>query len=255
MPSHFEQPSSASHALWVRCIHWIVTASFLALTVSGAVILMCHPRLYWGEVGNDLTPAIIELPISRNHQHGGWTNQFSFASSPNAPISASRTFEIFNQNSWGRSLHFLAAWLLCVPGALYLVAGVATGHFTRRILPARAELRSQPIFEDLKNHLRFQIPPASGGPTYGVLQKMTYSFVLFLTFPLAVLTGLTMSPAVTAACPALLGIFGGHQSARTIHFFASLILVLFLIVHVLMIVRSGFKIQMRTMTLGRPHEN
>ena len=54
------------HTRWARVSHWIVTASFLTLAFSGFVILMTHPRLYWGEVGNDLTPALFELPISRN---------------------------------------------------------------------------------------------------------------------------------------------------------------------------------------------
>src|SRR5262245_54875758 len=110
------------HTRWVRATHWIVTVSFLALAFSGYIILMCHPRLYWGETGNDLTPALIELPISRNHRHGGWTNQVSFFADPNSPISASRTFDIFNKNGWGRSLHFLSAWGLVLSGAVYLLA-------------------------------------------------------------------------------------------------------------------------------------
>jgi hypothetical protein len=65
--------SASSHAGWVRLAHWIVTASVLTLGVTGVLILMVHPRLYWGDAGNDLTPALIELPISRNYQHGGWT--------------------------------------------------------------------------------------------------------------------------------------------------------------------------------------
>ena len=83
--------------------------SFLVLVVTGYVILMAHPRLYWGETGNELMPAFLELPISRNHQHGGWGKSIPFFSETNSPVSAVRTYKIFNQNSWGRSLHFLAA--------------------------------------------------------------------------------------------------------------------------------------------------
>lgn len=82
----------------MKGIHWIVTVSFLTLAFSGFIILMCHPRLYWGEVGNDLTPALLELPISRNHQHVGWTNSLPFFQDAPSPVSASRTYEIFNQN-------------------------------------------------------------------------------------------------------------------------------------------------------------
>src|SRR6185295_10699192 len=66
------------HRGWVKSLHWIVTASFLTLAFSGVVILMAHPRLYWGETGNDLTPALFELPISRNHRHGGWQKGVPF---------------------------------------------------------------------------------------------------------------------------------------------------------------------------------
>ena len=225
--------------------------SFLVLGFSGFIILMAHPRLYWGEVGNDLTPALFELPISRNHQHGGWEKSDPFFQEEGSPVSANRTYEIFNKNGWGRSLHFLAAWFLVAPGAAYLLAGIFNNHFRRHILPRAGELSFRLIRQDLKNHLRLRIRAATGGPQYGLLQKCAYSGVIFLALPLAVVTGLAMSPAITAAYPFLSGMFGGYQSARTIHFFASVILVLFLVVHVLMIVKSGFKRQMSGMTFGK----
>ncbi len=243
-------PSAIRHTRWVKGTHWIVSVSFLVLAFSGFVILMCHPRLYWGEVGNDLTPALFELPISRNHQHGGWTNSVPFFQNVRSAVSASRTYEIFNQNGWGRSLHFLAAWFLVLPGAVYLLAGIFTGHFWRRLVPRVVEFSPRLFWQDFKNHLRWQIRPATGGPQYGLLQRCAYCAVVFLALPLAVVTGLAMSPAITAAYPFLSGMFGGHQSARTVHFFASVVLVLFLLVHVLMVIKSGFKRQMRAMTLG-----
>jgi thiosulfate reductase cytochrome b subunit len=196
------------HAVWVRVSHWIAAASVLTLAYTGVVILMAHPRLYWGAAGNDLTPALIELPISRNYQHGGWDGDV-------------RTYNIFNKNGWGRSLHFLAGWVLVVPGVLYVIAGVAGGHFRRRF-----------------------------GREYGVWQGRVYTLVVFVLAPLIVLTGLTMSPAVTAAAPILLTLFGGQQSARTIHFFVFVALALFVVGHVVMVVRSGFLRQMRAMTIG-----
>src|SRR5688572_2426891 len=98
--------AARGHARWVALSHWILTLSLLTLAVSGVLILMVHPRLYWGEVGDDLMPALVELPISRNHQHGGWSGRTPFFETAAGPISASRTFAIFNQNGWGRSLHF-----------------------------------------------------------------------------------------------------------------------------------------------------
>ncbi len=242
--------NGAGHKGWVRVCHWIVTFSFLALVVSGFVILMAHPRLYWGETGNDLTPALFELPISRNYQHGGWETGTPFFQEHALAVSASRTYEIFNQNGWGRSLHFLAAWLLVAPGAVYLLLGFLSTHFRRNLLPRARELSAREIGQDVINHLHFRIPSAAGGPRYGLLQKCTYCGVIFIALPVVTLTGLAMSPAITASYPFLSGMFGGAQSARTIHFFATVILVLFVIVHVFMVIKSGFRRQMRAMTVG-----
>lgn len=238
------------HSGWVRTIHGLVSLSFLLLAFSGFVILMCHPRLYWGETGNDLTPAWLELPISRNHRHGGWEKPVPFFTEANSPVSASRTYEIFNQNGWGRSLHFLAAWFLVIPGLIYLGLGIATNHLWRDLIPSRRELTLASFRDEIVSHLRLQIRGPTGGPNYGLLQKCAYMAVVLVALPLTGITGLAMSPAITAAYPFLSGVFGGHQSARTIHFFAAVILVLFLVVHVVMVIRSGLRRQLRAMTVG-----
>ncbi len=224
--------------------------SLLTLAFTGIEILMVHPRLYWGQAGNDLTPALFELPISRNYKHGGWDRPTPFFQKAGGPISASRTYDIFNQNGWGRSLHFLAAWFLVLPGALYVLAGTFGGHFRSHVLPKAGELGPRHVWREVLDHLRLRIPAARGGPQYGLLQKCAYSLVVFVAAPLIVVTGLTMSPAVTAAFPILLRLFGGYQSARTIHFFTFVALVLFVIVHVVMVVKSGFRRQIRAMTVG-----
>ena len=251
MLANVEPVSAVSHhARWVRISHWILTASVLTLAVTGFVILMAHPRLYWGEAGNDLTPALFELPISRNFEHGGWERRSPFFENANGPVSASRTFDIFNQNGWGRSLHFLAAWWLVVPGAIYFLLGMFRGHFRSNILPATSQLSPALVMRDVADHLRLKIPDGTGGPQYGLLQKLAYSFVVFVAAPLMVVTGLTMSPAVTASAPFLLKLFGGYQSARTIHFFTFVALVLFVVGHVVMVVMSGFQRQIRAITVG-----
>lgn len=241
--------AATRHARWVRICHWTATASIVTLAVTGFVILMAHPRLYWGDVGNNLTPALLELPISRNHQHGGWVARAAFFEAPGSPVSANRTFDTFNQNGWGRSLHFLAAWFVAVSGLVYLFAGVVSGHFRRHLVPRPGEATPRLLKDDLLRHLRLQVPRATGGPGYGLLQKTAYCVVVFAALPLVVLTGLAMSPAVAAAFP-VLRIFGGFQSARTIHFFAFVALVLFAVVHVMMVIKSGFRRQMRGMTVG-----
>ena len=251
------RPAPAPHSRWVRAPHWVVTASFVTLAVTGVVILMAHPRLYWGHVGNDLTPALLELPLGRNHRHGGWTAPSAFLDGARAlgtrpPVSASRTYDIFNQNGWGRSLHFLAAWVLVATGAAYLLSGIISGHFRRHLVPGRDELTLPRMRQEVADHLRLRVPPPTGGPQYGLLQKCAYAGVVFVALPLMVLTGFAMSPALVAAFP-LLDAFGGYQSARTVHFFAFVALVLFLLVHVLLVARSGLRRQLRAMTIGLPN--
>jgi thiosulfate reductase cytochrome b subunit len=245
-----QQRSVAGHARWVRISHWILAASVLTLAVTGFVILMAHPRLYWGAVGNDLTPALFELPISRNYMHGGWTAPVTFFPGPKPVVSEARTYDIFNENGWARSLHFLAAWWLVVTALIYLAAGLIGGHLRRHLIPRARELSPRLLWRDVVTHMRLPMPRTPGGPPYGLLQKLVYFGVVFLALPLMVVTGLTMSPAVTAAYPMLLDIFGGSQSARTIHFFAFAALVLFLAVHVAMVILTGFRRQMRAMILG-----
>lgn len=241
------------HKAWVKTSHWIITLSFLFLVFTGIEILMVHPRLYWGEVGNELTPALLEIPISRNHQRTDWEEKVPFFDTVDSPVSAGRNGEelMFNENGWGRSLHLLAAWFLVLTGLVYLILGLFTGHFQKHIWPKIKELSPSQVFADIKAHLRMKIAPASGGPQYGVLQKIAYMSIIFIALPLAIITGFTMSPAITAAYPFLLETIGGYQSARTIHFFTSLALESFLIIHLLMIALSGFKAQVRYMTIGK----
>ena len=239
------------HALWVRLVHWLIVAVVLTLAYSGIVILMAHPRLYWGWSGNDLTRPLIELPLGRNYHHGGWDAAIPFFGDPNGPVSQVRTYDIFNQNGWARSLHFLVAWLLVGSLAIFAALSLATGHLRRDLLPKNEELAPKGFWQDVREHLALRITPAKGGPPYGILQKLAYLGVVFAALPVMTLTGLSMSPAVAAAWPWLPSLFGGTQSARTIHFLFLCLIALFLAAHLLMVVLSGFGRQVRAMTLGR----
>jgi len=230
----------------------MVASSVLTLAFTGLVILMAHPRLYWGVVGNDLTPSLLELPISKNYHHGGWVKITPiFEGKPDSPVSGVRRIALFNKNGWGRSLHFLAAWFLVSTGGVYVLAGIATGHFWRNLMPRARELTPRSILADLIDHAHLRIAPTNGGPPYGTLQKLAYCGVTFVAVPMMVVTGLSMAPALTAACPWLSDVFGGSQSARTIHFFIFGAIVLFVGAHVFMEILSGFKTQMRAMIGGQ----
>jgi thiosulfate reductase cytochrome b subunit len=211
---------------------------------------MAHPRLYWGEVGNALTPALLELPISGNHRPEGWQQAVVFDEFEGSPVSANRMYRIFNENRWARSLHFLSGWILFFTGAAYALAGLVTGHIKRNLLPRIGELSPRAFWRNVTAYARLQFREVRIGPPYSPLQRLVYASVLFIALPFMVISGLTMAPSVTAAYSALLDLFGGYQSARTLHFFGFGVLVLFVVVHVGMVALTGFRRQLRAMLLG-----
>jgi thiosulfate reductase cytochrome b subunit len=150
-----------------------------------------------------------------------------------------------------RSWHFALAWLFVLNGAAYLLFGLASGHFRRDLVPAGSELRPRHLLADIWSHVRLRRPRGEAARRYNVLQKLAYLGVVFGLLPLMVLTGLTMSPAVTAALPFLFDMFGGRQSARTIHFVVANLLVLFVLVHVIQVILAGPVNEMRSMITGR----
>jgi thiosulfate reductase cytochrome b subunit len=223
------------HSGLVRVTHWIITLCFFALLLTGVEILISHPRFYWGETGTDLTTPLFQLHIPSSRRL----------------VPTGYGYVLPDQNGWSRSLHFQASWFLVIFGLLYLIWGLFSGHFRKNLLPRGADLSWREISSTIARHLRFQGPDATGAWSYNVLQRITYLFVIFILFPLIIWTGLAMSPAFVSAFPATVNVLGGQQSARTIHFFVTLALVLFLFVHVLMVCISGFKSRMRAMITGR----
>jgi thiosulfate reductase cytochrome b subunit len=223
------------HSAIVRATHWVTTLCFFALLLSGVEILISHPRFYWGETGNVLTPPLFILPIPASR----------------GSVPTGYGFVLPDQNSWSRSLHFQAAWLLVFTGLLYTISGLLTRHFRRNLQPAAADLSGRSLSKAIVAHLRFKRPAAAEAWSYNVLQRLTYLCVIFVLFPLMIWTGLAMSPGFVSAFPITVTAFGGQQSARTIHFFATVLLVLFLLVHVLMVCRAGFVSRLRAMITGR----
>jgi thiosulfate reductase cytochrome b subunit len=238
------------HRLWARLCHWLLALGFLGLAFSGVVILMAHPRLYWGEVGNALTPAILEFPINDNHRPEGWEQTVVFDNVDGAPISANRMYRIFNENRWARSLHFLSGWVLFFAGAAYVLAGLVTGHIRRNLLPRLWDLAPRAILRSVSEYARQQFRDVRIGPPYSLPQRLAYAGVVLVFLPFMVISGLTMAPTITAAYPVLLDIFGGYQSARTLHFVGFVVLFLFLVAHLVMVVLTGFRRQLRAMILG-----
>jgi thiosulfate reductase cytochrome b subunit len=223
------------HSLLVRVTHWITTLCFFALLVTGAELVISHPRFYWGETGNDLTTPLFRLhiPSSRSLVPSGYG------------------YVLPDQNGWSRYLHFQSAWIVILTGLLYVLYAFFTGHLRKNLLPAKSDLSLRAFWTAIAKNLRFRRPPAAEAWSYNLLQRLAYLFVIFVLFPLVVWTGLAMSPAFVSAFPFTVNLLGGQQSARTLHFFVSLALVLFLLVHVAMVLLAGFWSRTRAMITGR----
>jgi len=225
----------ARHAAVVRVTHWLTVIAFFALLITGMEIVISHPRFYWGEVGNVMTRPAFTIPIP----------------SSRGSVPTGYNFVMPDENGWSRYLHFEAAWLLVLTGMVYALHSLWTGHFRRDLAPARGERSWRAYRYVLRRTLRRERPDAAEAHSYNAVQRATYLVVIFGLIPLTIWTGLAMSPAFTAAMPWTVEALGGRQTARTLHFFVSWALVLFVVVHVTMISMAGFRNRMRAMVTGR----
>jgi len=223
------------HSALVRVTHWIATLSFLALLVTGVEILISHPRFYWGEAGNINTTPLFRIPIPASR----------------ASVPTGYGYVLPDQNGWSRYLHFQSAWVVVFTGLLYVIFSFFSGHLRKDLLPEGAHRSWRAFSSSIANHLRFKRPGEEEAWSYNLLQRLTYLCVIFALFPLIIWTGLAMSPAFASVFPTAVAVLGGQQSARTIHFFVTVLLVLFLLVHIVMICVAGFRHRMRAMITGR----
>ena len=236
---------AARHSAMVRVTHWITVISFFALLITGVEILISHPRFYWGEVGNVMTRPLFTIPIPSSRD----------------TVPTGYGYVLPDQNGWSRYLHFQSAWLLVLTGAVYGIYGVVTGHFWKNLFPVAGERgwraylgACRAVFAKYLSGAKYvggTQTDEAGARTYNVVQRTAYLSVIFLLFPLVIWTGLALSPAFDAAVPAAVNLLGGRQSARTLHFFVSGALVVFLVIHVAMVVLAGFRSRMRAMITGR----
>ena len=232
--SQLEKTTTARHSAVVRVTHWLTFVAFVALLVTGFEIVISHPRFYWGEVGNVNTKPLFVIPIPSSRD----------------TVPTSFGYVMPDQNGWSRYLHFEAAWLAVLAGLVYGIYGLWSGHFRKNLVPERCNRNWHAYRDRIAQYLRRKPPARAEDRSYNVLQRTAYLIVIFVLFPLIIWTGLAMSPAFTSAFPWTSVLLGGRQSARTIHFFVSWLLLFFLLVHVTMVAVSGFRRRMRAMITG-----
>lgn len=211
------------HRLFVRLTHGVNAICIVALILSGIEILAHHPELYWGENG--------------------------FFGDPYFLSFGSQEYEFIGMGP-GRSIHFLAAWVLVFSAAFYFLLGFLGGHIARDLLPDRDQLDAGHVRRAIADHLRLRHDAADAARRYNLVQKLAYLAVIFVLGPLIVLTGLAMSPAVTASYPFLIEMWGGRQTARSVHFIVAASFLLFLLVHLWQVWLVGWRREVRAIVTG-----
>jgi Ni/Fe-hydrogenase b-type cytochrome subunit len=245
------------HRPSTRAWHWLNALTVFIMLMSGLMIFNAHPRLYWGKYGaNQNTPW---LEIGSNEGRGfvrlgslqiPTTGVLGISGEEERAFPALVTIPSTYDLAGARSWHFAFAWLLVVPGLLYWFWSFANRHIQRDLAPVGEQLKPHRIWKDIKDHVRLRFPKGSKARQYNILQKLSYLGVLFGLLPLMVLTGLTMSPNMDAAWPWLLEVFGGRQSARSIHFICAMLIAAFILVHVAMVALAGPINELRSMVTG-----
>jgi len=214
------------HRLSTRIWHWVNLLALVILFMSGLNISNAHPWLYWGQWGFEPNHAWLAV-----HRWPGWA-----------------TIPGYYNLGGARSWHLLFAWVFAVGLLLYMLVALINGHFRRDIVTRRKEWRWSAIRGDITAHLRFDFHHGEG--KYNFLQKLAYGVVLFILLPLMIFSGMAISPGSDAAFPWLLDVFGGRQSARSIHFIVAWSLFGFFVIHVLLVLLSGPIGQLRDMITG-----
>lgn len=252
------------HSLAVRLTHWLNALILAVMLLSGLQIFNAHPALYLGDVSRFDRPLIsIDGKENASGELRGETNLFGLKLDTTGVLGASEGFYGIEPRAFpgwltlpsvtdlaqGRRWHFFFAWLFVLNGLIYLIHALLTRRVTRDLLPTRAQLGG--LWREIVNHARLRFPKGEEARSYNGIQKLTYLGVIFVLAPLIVLTGLTMSPALNAAFPWLVDLFGGRQTARTIHFACAFFFAAFFLVHILMVLISGAWNNIRSMITGR----
>ena len=263
LPTH--QELVYRHAVITRITHWINVIAITFLLMSGLQIFNAHPALYWGQRSTFDRPWLAMTAEDRGTYSVGITQigsakfettglfGYSGKKGDQEPrgFPAWATVPSYRALVDGRHWHFFFAWLFVLNGLTYLTGNLINGHVKRDLLLTKDEVRPRHVWHEIVEHARLRFPKGEEARRYNSLQKGAYLAVIFLILPLMVLTGLTMSPGVDAALHWLLDLFGGRQSARTIHFLCAFLLLAFILVHVVMVLISGVFNNLRSMITGR----
>ncbi len=253
------------HRWPVRLTHWVNVLALTVLLMSGLMIFNAHPALDWGKSSYTGRAPFFEITsatgsdgrtvgITRIGTHAfdttgvlgvsrgpGGLSEVAFPSWATIPSH----YSLADARRW----HLFFAWVLVLNGLVYLVHALASRHLQRDLVPTRRDWRG--IGRSVRDHLRLRHPQGEAARHYNVLQKLAYLGVIGVLLPLIVLAGWAMSPWLNSLWPGWVDLFGGRQSARSVHFIVAWLLVAFVAVHVFEVLVSGAWNHLRSMVTGR----
>jgi thiosulfate reductase cytochrome b subunit len=251
------------HGLFVRATHWLNAVILLFMLMSGLQIFNAHPALYFGAQSTFDHPALsLTASTGANGELRGVTQIGSWHFDTTGLLGASNmngtrvargfpAWATIPGPQWlalGRRYHFFFAWFFVANGVLFGLWALLSGHFREDLLPTSSDIAHLP--REIVDHAQLKFAHDARARNYNALQKLTYFLVIFGIGPLIVLTGLTMSPTMDSAIPFLPWIFGGRQTARTIHFICAFSFLAFFLIHIVMVVLSGTWNNLRSMITG-----
>jgi thiosulfate reductase cytochrome b subunit len=253
------------HGVVTRATHWINVLALTLLLMSGLNIFGAHPALYWGQKTIFADPWIAIGAEDKGDRMIGVTKIGSATVNTTGVLGYSgkvgarqpvafpswATVPSFRDLADSRRWHFFFAWLFVANGLVYWLAGLVGGHIRKDLVPTKADVKPKNLWHEVVIHAQLRFPKGEEARHYNVLQKGAYLGVVLVLLPLMVGTGLTMSPGIDAGYPWLLDLFGGRQTARTIHFLTAFAIVGFILLHLFMVVASGTWNNIRSMITGR----
>ncbi len=252
------------HSAPVRLAHWVNALVVFLLIGTGLNIFNAHPQLYWGRFGSELDPAFLSihtLPGPGGATRGELTVGPLHLDTTGV-LGWSRVGEGWQARAWpawitiptgtdladARHWHFFLAWILSLNGLAYLAWSLASRHVQRDLWPTWGDLKAIP--RSVLDHVRLRHPVGEAAKRYNVLQRLAYLGLITAVAGM-VATGLSMSPGIDAFARWLPDLFGGRQSARTLHFLFASAIVLFIVIHLVEVVLAGPWNEVRSMVTGR----
>ena len=233
---------------WLRIAHF-VNFFFLTLLVrSGIQILSDHPKLYWNDHSH---PGSEWISFGKRQLPKGalWTSMDeAVGASPWIALPGER-----HALGSGRQWHFVSVLFWLLNGFIYVTLLFLTGNW-RRLIPTSWNIIPL-AYHDFFEYLHFHVPPLEQFTPYDPLQQLAYGSVVFILAPLTILTGLAMSPAISAQFPWFTRIFFGQQKARSLHFLCMVGYFVFFVIHMTMVLLVYFRRNILEIVLGNESGN